>query len=204
MYGRILRSIASVVALATLVYGCSGAPGQLSAVPAGTGASVPATHFRAATSAERSQPRPSLSVGSKIAAKDSRGQSGFYTLITSLTTDDNLNFGEWTIDCVPAILQAPWYVALHGESLAIPTTTVNNCQQTDEQKVPTPTDFYIVQVGIGFFDLSVSPISGPATADGGTWTFTPMSKTTKFQADNIYAFFIASWSGTGTPPSVSI
>ena len=66
----------------------------------------------------------------------------------------------------------------------------------------TPTNLDIVKVDIGWWSLSVKPVSGAATlsADKSTWSFPSMTTSDSFQDDHLYAFFVASWNGS-TPPS---
>lgn len=205
MFRRVLRSIASIVALTTLVYGCSAGAGQSTVPSAGSGASNGTmTHFRTATAAEKAEPRPSLSIGSKIPAKDTKGNPGTYTLVTFLTTDDSLDFSNNEKSCDSTISDAPWYLALGNFSLPIQTTTLNECFDSSGNVPSAQNGLYIVKVGIGFFDLSVEPLSGPADDSSGAWVFSPLEKSTKFQFATFYTFFVASWSGSGAPGSVDI
>ena len=223
MSKHVARSLGAIVALVAVVYACSGGPGSGTAPSAGGGATAPMTHFRTATSAEKSQNRPSLSAGSRVAANDSRGNPGYYTLVTSLATDDHLNFREWSPKCSPLILPAPWYVALANFSLPVPTTTLPVCAGfSGETPTPSPTPtisttsaatyrgdtasqssgLYIIKIDIGFLLLNVDALSGPATTANNEWTFTPDESETSFQFANFYSFFVAQWTpGSASSPS---
>lgn len=201
MFGRVIRSIGAVAALATLVYGCSGAQGQSSLPLAGSNnPSSTTSHFRLATSAEKSEPRPSLAAGNRAASTSLDG----YTLVTSLGSDDQLDFTQSSATCNTSILAAPWYVALADTTLMVQSTTVNACAPRGVKTPVAASNLYIVQVDIGFFYLDAQPISGPATYSNGQWTFTPLVKATSFQGDSIYAFFVASYNGSGSPTGISL
>ncbi|HVA27441.1 MAG TPA: hypothetical protein VNF68_04640, partial [Candidatus Baltobacteraceae bacterium] len=48
-------------------------------------------------------------------------------------------------------------------------------------------------IDIGWFDLTVTPISGPATLANGQWTFAATQNPVLFKDDHLYAFFVASY-----------
>ncbi|HTU68729.1 MAG TPA: hypothetical protein VMF11_00285 [Candidatus Baltobacteraceae bacterium] len=225
---RASRAFGALIALTALVYACSGGSGQSPTPSLGSGSDPgQLTNFRAATSAEKGEVRPSLSVGSRVPATDSRGKPGYYTLVTSLTTNDKLDFSEWTSRCDPDIFRAPWYVSLRNLSLTVPTTTLAVCSSSSATATPSPTPtptvtpepvsssfsvtrasssqaagLYIVKIDIGFLDLSVDTLSGPATTANGEWTFYPDESTTNFQFGHFYAFFVAQWNA-GSAPTAS-
>jgi hypothetical protein len=199
---RRLCFLGSVIAFSTLVCACSGGnPGAAGVTPpaGNVGAMSTTPHFRAATAAERSQERPSLAKGQRIAHRDSKGGDGYFTLIDWLTSDDNLDFSTSGKICDSSFDDAQWYVALSNFTLSVPATTLSPCIQNGS--VATG-NLYIVRVGLGIFDLSVDPLSGPADTSTGYWIFTPLQKSVSFQWGNIYTFFVASWSGSNNPPSI--
>ena len=208
MSRNLMRPIGAAIALVSLLYACSGGSGQ--SLPAqGTGGTSPAMNFRSATTTEKTESRPSLSVGSRIAARDDWGNSGSYTLVAALSTNDRLGFQRWGRSCDASLLDAPWYVALGNFSLTVPTTTLPACStsgsgtgsgqnsssrgSSSQSQAP---GLYIIKIDIGWFSLSTEALSGPATTANDEWTFSPDEQSTSFQFGDFYAFFVAQW-GTG-------
>ena len=73
--------------------------------------------------------------------------------------------------------------------------------------VPTPTgspsNLYIVKIDIGWNDLTVAAVAGPATVANGQWTFPQLAKDDAFADDHLYAFFVATFDGKGCPVPVA-
>ncbi|MBV8638031.1 MAG: hypothetical protein JO322_08080 [Candidatus Eremiobacteraeota bacterium] len=156
------------------------------------------------------------------------GSNGSFTLVTSLAIANDGSLSEPRSTCNSSIFFAPWYWAEGNFSLplanpaSLPVCTPSSSSTSHGDAVvrmtqpfpsplPTPTEtpnpiatnLYVIKVDIGWFDLDITPISGPATvsADGSTWSFPALTSQDTFQANHLYAFFIASWSGTNPPPS---
>lgn len=214
---RSLRSLGALVVASALLFACSqsgqgSAPGGSSLTPEGS------THFRQATTSERSARERSLTVGSRVMGKDRDGNPGYYTLVDALSTDDSLDFSEVATGCVTSVFRAPWYVALGNFSIPLPSPqSLNNCSAPAATPTPTPiatsaaarrdgsndnnlaSGLYIVQVDVGLFSLSVTPLEGPATQSSDPWTFDAISPDAQFQFLHFYAFFVASWTPGSTP-----
>jgi hypothetical protein len=198
---RLFRTLGALAALAASLCACSGTAGQSFAPSAYPGGATQAIHFRPATAAERAARARVLSAGKRIAGKDAFGNPGYYTLIDWLTSDDNLNFSTAGKVCDSSLQDATLYVALTDFTLPVPQTELPPCVQNGT--VATG-NLYIVRVEVGLLYLSVEPLSGQANASTGYWIFTPLEKSADFSAYSVYTFFVASWSGSGTPPTINI
>jgi len=136
---------------------------------------------------------------------------------SALAVDDNLNYSELSSTCNPSIFAAPWYWAQQDLSvyqpefpvLAICTpghshwfTSPGTGRVDAPVGTPTPTptaspaSTYIIAVDIGWFSLTVTPISGAATVANGNWTFSALVNPVTFNDDHLYAFFVANWNST--------
>lgn len=73
----------------------------------------------------------------------------------------------------------------------VPTATPSPTPTPVPTATPTVTDLYIVKLDIGWWDVTVTPISGPATEAGGNWTFPASTTSDDFQDGHLYAFFVA-------------
>ena len=66
-------------------------------------------------------------------------------------------------------------------------------------------NIYIVEIDVGIISLATTPIAGPASdATGTTFVFGNLESDLTFQKDHLYAFFLAEYTGTGQPTTVSI
>ena len=65
-------------------------------------------------------------------------------------------------------------------------------------------NIYIVEIDVGLISLTTTPVAGPSLGTGATFLFGPDESSVTIQKDHIYAFFVAAYTGTGTPTTVSI
>jgi hypothetical protein len=213
MFFRPARTLIALTALALLLPACSGSPSATPSVATPITGMAPApggdmaaavtrtkSHFHPATAAQRKAKRPSLEKFGDAARRD---MMGHYTLITWLDSDQNLDFSYPTKSCDTLFQDAPWYVATSNLTLSLPDQTIDACVDTSTGTVATG-NLYVVKVEIGWLTLQVEPLAGPASINGNLWTFGPLQKSTAFSADSIYTFFVANWSGSGTPPTVDL
>lgn len=218
MSGRIsfARTLVAAAAVSAILAACSGGgsvPGAGSGAPTGTNATAPtAHHFKAATAADKAQDRPSLAsrpvrIDSPVGGTGvGPTGSGYYTLVTSLAVDDNLNFSEWSQNCDPSIFAAPWYWAQDNIGINQPPYPVlsvctpgrGDNALTPDAPTSAPASTYIIAINIGWFTLGVTPLSGPATEANGSWTFNAITNPVEFQVNNLYAFFVATWTPTSS------
>ncbi len=71
-----------------------------------------------------------------------------------------------------------------------PTPTATPTPTPVPTATPQATNLYIVKLDIGWWDFSVTPVSGPAYVEGSNWVF-PGSGNDAFQDDHLYVFFVA-------------
>ena len=215
-----------MAAASAIFAACSGGGGSVPSAGSGSGtgsnASTPTTHFKPATAADKAQNRPSLStkptrIDSPVGGTGS-GPSGpgYYTLVTSLSVDDNLNYTETNKYCDPNVFDAPWYWAQSNLAITQPEYPVlfvctpgnysvfaqTGTVRPDGPAAPSPTatptsgsaaGTYIVAIDIGWFSLSITPLSGAATESNGEWTFSALVNPVNFTDGHLYAFFVANW-----------
>ena len=133
---------------------------------------------------------------------------------------DDLNLGQWryevplavtsgysltslsflnTCQNAPSPLFGFWYLTLSSITVAQQPVTIPACRFTS--KATSVANFYIVQVDVSLSGIVVTPLSQPVVVSGNTWTFYANAKAYTFAADNIYAFWVANYTGTGTPTS---
>jgi hypothetical protein len=228
-YRNFTRLLATTAILGMALAACSGGSSQVPSTGSGSG-SNPSTsalaHFRAATASDKAQQRPSLTAQSGTARVDSPvggtgvgpTGSGYYTLVTLLAVDDNLNYSELGSRCDASIFDAPWYWAQGNISITQPEFPVLSvCDASTshwfaapgtahiDSPVSSPTatpssssGTYIIAVDIGWFSLAVTPLSGAATESGGNWTFSALVNPVQFTNDHLYAFFVANWTPTSS------
>ncbi|HTZ55306.1 MAG TPA: hypothetical protein VMB20_09600 [Candidatus Acidoferrum sp.] len=112
-----------------------------------------------------------------------------------------LSVPSYVRSCTPQIpLLAPWYLTL--ETLEVPQApvTIPACKFTT--KNVSVANFYLVQIDVDLQGLTVAvtPLSSPVVVSGNQWTFNAIQKIYTFNPDNIYSFWVANYTGTGTPP----
>ncbi|MGC2129435.1 MAG: hypothetical protein WA629_04975 [Candidatus Aquilonibacter sp.] len=133
---------------------------------------------------------------------------------------DDLNLGQWqyevplavtpgysltslpflnTCENSPSPLLGIWYLTLKSITVAQQPVTIPACKFTS--KAVSTANFYIVQVDVSLSGVVVTPLSQPVVVSGKTWTFYANAKGYTFAADNIYAFWVGNYTGTGTPTS---
>ncbi|MDP9110280.1 MAG: hypothetical protein M3M96_01410 [Candidatus Eremiobacteraeota bacterium] len=94
-----------------------------------------------------------------------------------------------------------------GSPTPVPTNTPSPTNSPSPTPVPTPTgapsNLYLVKIDIGWDDLSVAAVAGPATIASGQWTFPKLAKDNAFSDGHLYAFFVASFNGKGCPAPIA-
>jgi hypothetical protein len=103
--------------------------------------------------------------------------------------------------CTPQFpLLSPWYLVLQTLEVPQSPVTIPACNFTS--KNVNVSNFYIVQVDVDLQGLvvAVTPLSQPVVVSGNQWTFSANAKIYTFNPDNVYSFWVANYTGTGTPP----
>jgi hypothetical protein len=100
--------------------------------------------------------------------------------------------------CSPLdVLFGVWYLALNDTSLPMGATTIPACSMLTKGSTA---NFYVVQVDVSLEDgVVITPLAGPVQSDGKEWTFSQLVKADTLQADHLYSFWVANYTGTGTP-----
>jgi hypothetical protein len=117
---------------------------------------------------------------------------------------------------IDPIFDGRWYLSLTNFTLPVLTITLPSCTlpATSSSVAKARPDaiapsgngnIYIVEIDAGLIYLSTTPIAGPAL-DGGPSTFLlgPINGNIGFSQFSVYAFFLAEYTGTGTPTTVTI
>ncbi len=117
-----------------------------------------------------------------------------------VVSDDTLSLPFFVKTCTPSNpLFGIWYLSLTNFSVAQQPVTIPAC--TFNSKGVSVANFYIIEVDVSLSGVVISTLSQPVQVDpNGEWTFSANAKEYSFAADNIYAFWVANYTGTGTPP----
>jgi len=190
----LLRGALVAVALA-LVAGCAG--GSTSSMTPSTVISPDSMHDNLqATSA------PTDRIKAIDAAKERDDLLGGWTFEEPLevASGDTLALPRLVKSCSPlSPLFGYWYLSLKDFTVPNQTVTVPACTATSKAKVVDPSTFYIVEIDVSLSGVAVTGISSPPVVVGDTWQFSGNAKVFSFSADHIYAFWVAQYTGTGTP-----
>ncbi len=126
----------------------------------------------------------------------------------------------WVTKCasIDPIFGGLWYLSLSNFTVPLQAVTIPSCtlpaSLTSEAVagafhpdaiVPSGNgNIYIVEVDVGLISLTTTPVAGPALGTGATFLFGPDESSFIIQKYHVYAFFVAAYTGTGSPPTVSI
>lgn len=87
------------------------------------------------------------------------------------------------------------------------TPTPVPTQTPSPTPIPTPTgspsNLYLVKIDIGWSELSVAAVAGPAVVSNGQWTLPKLAADDAFKIGHLYAFFVASFDGKSCPVPVA-
>lgn len=202
-WDRQLRIVVSAAAIAVLAASCSG--GMSGIDPQAAGGTANDTLPAPPKELQVTQ-APSATIKQVDAAKgrdDIKLGQWLYEVPLAVTSNESLTSLPFLNVCEasPSPLIGFWYLALSNVTVAQQPVTIPACKFTT--KSPSIANFYIVEVDVSLAGVVVTPLSQPVVASGDTWTFNANAKAYTFAADNIYAFWVADYTGTGTPASTS-
>jgi hypothetical protein len=118
---------------------------------------------------------------------------------------------------IDPIFGGNWYLSLTNFTLPVSTISLPSCTlpattsstlakaRPDAIAPAGNGNIYIVEIDAGLIYLSTTPIAGPALNGGpSTFLFGPENGNLSFSQFSVYAFFLAEYTGTGTPTTVTI
>ena len=115
-----------------------------------------------------------------------------------VVSDETLSLPKFVRSCTPIDpLFGIWYLSLTNVTVVQQPVTIPAC--SFRTKNVSIANFYIVQIDVSLSGVVVTTLSQPVVATGDSWTFNANAKAFSFQADHIYAFWVANYTGTGSP-----
>jgi len=220
---RRLFGIVGALAFVALA-ACSGggtSPSPLPVTPAGgsTGSGAQSTS-RLQSAAAPSQQIQDLYTRKSITRGSVKDPLANWVFLEPLAATDQAVFSvpSWVTQCaaINPIFGGLWYLSLSNFTDTLGQTTLPSCtipattsadaaNRHPDAIIPTGNgNIYIVEIDVGFISLTTSPIAGPALGSGSTWLFGSINGTLTFQRFHLYAFFLAEYTGTGSPTTQSI
>jgi len=121
-----------------------------------------------------------------------------------IVSDDTLSLPRFSAGCsVTDPLFGIWYLSLKSFTVAQQPVTIQACNF--KSKGVSVANFYIVEIDVSLSSVVIQTLSDPVTVDAnGEWTFYANAKGYEFAADNLYAFWVANYTGSGTPGETSV
>lgn len=221
MWRRQLAGIASALAIVALA-ACAGG-GTSSVVPV-QGPQQPAGPTGASTSRLVTTTTPQKQIQAIYARKAvARGSIkdplANWVFVEPLAVTDQAVFSvpSFVTKCakIDPIFQGLWYLSLSNFSDPLSQITIPGCtlpattssdvaRYHSDAVLPSGNgNVYIVEIDVGFISLTTTPVAGPAIG-ASTFTFGRLETNLAFQSFHLYSFFVAEYTGTGTPTTVSI
>lgn len=117
-----------------------------------------------------------------------------------VVSDDTLSLPRFVRTCSPRNpLLGIWYLSLANFTVDQQPVTIPACSFSS--KGVSVANFYVIEIDVSLSGVVISTLSQPVQVDpNGQWTFSANAKLYSFAADNIYAFWVANYTGAGTPP----
>lgn len=212
---------ASLAAVLTLAAGCAGGSSTSSPVPAQPGSPVGNTSSRLTTTSAPSQRVSSIYTRNTVKRGSVQDPLANWVFVEPLAVDDSADFSvpSWVSQCasIDPIFGGLWYISWSDFStplsvVSLPGCTLPSTSSSDLAKYHGLTltpggngNTYIVELDVGLFSLSATPIAGPALdSPNGQFVLASLQNSLTFQKFHLYAFFLAEYTGSGTPTAQSI
>jgi hypothetical protein len=202
-WDRQIRIVVSAAAIAVLAVACSGGMTGVAPQPAGgtSNDTLPA-------------PPKELQI--------TQAPTATIKQVDAAKGRDDINFGQWvyeeplavtfnesltsvpflsTCQNSPSPLLGIWYLSLSSFTVAQQPVTIPACRSIT--KGFSTANLYLVEVDVSLSGVVVTALSSPVVVSGNTWTFNANAKVYAFQADNIYAFWVAQSTAPASTPTPS-
>ena len=210
---------AAVAAAAiTLAAGCAG--GSSSLVPGQQSAGSTQTSSRLTTTSAPSKRVQEIYARKAVSRGTVQDPLANWVFLEPVAITDTAAFSvpSWVTGCssIDPIFGGLWYLSLSNfstplSSISLPSCTLPASASTDvalhrDGLLPSGNgNVYIVELNVGFISLSTTPIAGPAlNGNNSTFLLASLQNSLAFQQFHLYAFFLAEYTGTGTPTTESI
>jgi hypothetical protein len=206
----------------TLAAGCAGGS---STSPLGTGqqpvGSSGQTASRLQSTTAPSERVQDIKKRAGVTRGDSRDPLANWIFVEPLAIADTngnaiTSVPQWVTQCasIDPIFDGVWYLSLSNFSLnfaqqqfpscTLPSTSASDVAKRDGVPVSGNGNVYIVEIDVGLISLTTTPVAGPALAAGNTFLIGTIDSTLTFDQFHLYAFYLAEYTGTGTPTTQSI
>jgi hypothetical protein len=215
---RTLLGAAVIVILAA----CSGGAGS-SITPSSTAAGAGQSASRLQSTAAPSQRIQDLYARKAVQRGSLQDPLANWVFLEPLAATDSTQVLFSTLGSVTScanpidpIFGGHWYLSLTNFTLPVSTISLPSCTlpasvaslakaRPDAIAPAGNGNIYIVEIDAGLIYLSTTPIAGPALNGGpSTFLFGPFNGNLSFDQFSVYAFFLAEYTGTGTPTTVTI
>lgn len=209
---------ATAIALAA---GCAGGSSTSSLVPGQPSADTPSQSTRLAPTSAPANQISELEQRKGVTRGTPEDPLANWVFLAPLAISDVSGTGVFNLpsfvtrcSSIDPIFGGLWYLALSNFSVTVPQVQLPGCAIPSTTSSVAHRDgvlpagnnnIYIVEIDLGIFSLSTTPLEGPAVLGANnSFVFGEQTDSLSFQSWNLYAFFIAEYTGTGTPSTQSI
>lgn len=222
MWGRRLVGIAGALAAIALAACAGGGTSGITPTVQPGGAIGQSTSRLQATSAPDLQVRTIQAHAAAVSHTPPPNPLANWVFLEPLAVTDTaaVSVPPWVKKCtsISPIFGGLWYLSLSNFTVPLQAVTIPSCTLPASSTtsavaglyhpdaiVPSGNgNIYIVEVDVGLISLTTTPVGGPALGTGATFLFGPLESSLTIKKDHVYAFFVAEYTGTGTPATVSI